>query len=330
MSLSKPTLKAIVEAMLFVSERPLSLRQIMQGIKQAHRREAEMHAPDTLVSEPLDLNVSDLYTSVDQTQFVSQATGDVFVSDDETPQADVDAVLGQLMNKSRELDGEISRDEVRVLLEELADDYAQEGRGVELVQVAKGYQLRTKLEVSYYLRSDRKTAFVRLSPSSMETLAIVAYKQPVSRSGIEGIRGVDTGGVLKTLLDRELLRIVGRAEEPGRPLVYGTTVKFLEVFGLNTLKDLPNPAEFIDMGVGAKAESDDGADDEQGYFESGDFMMGEDVDLGEADQAILDELDQSLSGLAEAEKALTVFGDGKSVERDGEVSPDKNSDLKSA
>lgn len=330
MSLSKPTLKAVVEAMLFVSERPLSLRQIMQGIKQAHRREAEMQAPDTLVSEPLNLNVSDLHISVEQTQFVSHETGDVSALDNETPQEEVDAVLGQLMNKSRELDNEISRDEVRVLLEELSADYAQEGRGVELVQVAKGYQLRTKLEVSYYLRSDRKTAFVRLSPSSMETLAIVAYKQPVSRSGIEGIRGVDTGGVLKTLLDREFLRIVGRAEEPGRPLVYGTTAKFLEVFGLNTLKDLPNPAEFIDMGVGAKVESDDGVDEEQGYFESGDFMMGEDVDLGEADQAILDELDQSLSGLAEAEKALTVFGDGKGVEGDAEVVSGENADLKSA
>lgn len=330
MSLSKPTLRAIVEAMLFVSERPLSLRQIMQGIKQAQRRDVEMHASDSLLNDPLDLGVSDRHTSMEQTHLISPETSEVSVSENETSQENVDAVLGQLMNKSRELDNEISRDEVRVLLEEMAMEYSQEGRGVELVQVAKGYQLRTKLEVSYYLRSDRKTAFVRLSPSSMETLAIVAYKQPVSRSDIEGIRGVDTGGVLKTLLDREFLRIVGRAEEPGRPLVYGTTAKFLEVFGLNTLKDLPNPAEFLDMGVGANSESDDGADAEQGYFESGDFMMGEDVDLGEVDQAILDELDQSLSGLAAAEKALTVFGDGKGVVGDAEVVSGENADLKSA
>ena len=88
----------------------------------------------------------------------------------------------------------------------------------------------------------------RLSKAALETLAIIAYKQPVIRSDVEHVRGVDCGGVLKVLLERGFIRVMGRKEIPGRPLIYGTTRRFLEVFGLETLEDLPTPKEIEELG----------------------------------------------------------------------------------
>lgn len=315
MSLSRPIMKSVVEALLFVSERPLSLRQLLSGVRQASRRHAEFQGNSAEQPEAAGLNTPEVHTSIEDPVNIEPE----FIGHDHDS---TDDVLSQLMAKGRELDNDVSRDEVRGVLEELAGEYSSEDRGLELVQVAKGYQLRTKLDVSYYLRSEKKTAFVRLSPSAMETLAIVAYKQPVSRSSIEGIRGVDTGGVLKTLLDREFVRIVGRSEEPGRPLVYGTTSKFLEVFGLNGLKDLPSPAEFLDMGVTAEGDEDGDADAvDEGYFSSGDFSDAPEGDLDDTERAILDELDQSLEQLKEVESTVTFFGDGTDADKKNEVVP---------
>lgn len=112
-------------------------------------------------------------------------------------------------------------------------------RGIGLSEVAGGYQFRTKAVCADWLRRLNVPKPMRLSGPALETLAIVAYKQPMVRSEIEKIRGVDSGGVLKTLLERRLLRIVGRRDEPGQPLLYGTTKEFLEIFNLNTLGELP-------------------------------------------------------------------------------------------
>src|SRR3989338_91413 len=142
------------------------------------------------------------------------------------------------------LEGE-KRDDVRLALNELIVDYQQSRRGFLIEDVAGGYQIRTRPEFAPWLRRLFKIGFQKLSKASMETLAMIAYKQPITRMEIEELRGVDSGGVLKTLMDRNLIKIIGRKEVPGRPVVYGTTKEFLEVFDLKDLACLPTLKEII-------------------------------------------------------------------------------------
>lgn len=135
------------------------------------------------------------------------------------------------------------REEITDALKELQLFYEQRNGGFLLVEVAEGWQFRTAPEYHPYLQRHLAAKPSRLSPSALETLAIVAYRQPITRVEIEHLRGVDSGGVLKTLLDKRLVRILGKRDLPGRPLIYGTTREFLEVFGLKNLKGLPTLKE---------------------------------------------------------------------------------------
>ena len=137
---------------------------------------------------------------------------------------------------------------------QLKAQYDSEDSGLKLVKVAEGYQLRTSPELASYLKKWLKGQKSRLSKASLETLSIIAYKQPVTRSEVESIRGVNVEGALGTLLERGLIRIAGRKDTVGRPILYGTTRTFLEHFGLNTLKDLPLLSEFAesDLSEGEK------------------------------------------------------------------------------
>ena len=128
-----------------------------------------------------------------------------------------------------------------------AVELANESRGFQLHQVAGGYQFRTNPENANWVQKLLASKPVRLTRAQIETLAICAYRQPVTRPEIDEIRGVDSGGTLKTLLDRSLIRIVGKKEEPGRPILYGTTKEFLEFFNLRDLKDLPTLREFHEL-----------------------------------------------------------------------------------
>jgi len=121
------------------------------------------------------------------------------------------------------------------------------GRPYEIGQVAGGYQFRTRPEYGDLILSGQPERRVRLSRAALETLSIVAYRQPITRPEIEQLRCVDCGGVMKNLLDRGLIRIVGRRDAPGRPPLYGTAAAFLEAFGLNNLSDLPELREFAEM-----------------------------------------------------------------------------------
>jgi segregation and condensation protein B len=133
--------------------------------------------------------------------------------------------------------------EARILLDSLRRRYDERGCAFQVAQVAGGYQLLSRSKFAQWLRPLRaQDEEVRLSPPALETLAVVAYRQPVLRSEIEAIRGVGCGEILRQLMDRELLRIVGRSEELGRPLWYGTTKRFLQVFGLCNLDQLPMAA----------------------------------------------------------------------------------------
>ena len=137
---------------------------------------------------------------------------------------------------------------VREALDHLAAAYEARGGGFYLAVAAGGHQLRSRPQYHPWIRRLQGAAAPRLSRAALETLAIVAYRQPVMRAEIESIRGVDCGGVLRLLMERKLLRVMGRKEIPGRPLIYGTTRQFLEAFELRDLKDLPTLKEIQDMG----------------------------------------------------------------------------------
>ena len=141
----------------------------------------------------------------------------------------------------------VEKSEIKEALEKLVLEYNERQGGIYLQEVAGGFQFRTRPELSPWVKKLKSTKPHSLSPAAMETLAIVAYKQPIVKSEIESIRGVDVGAPLKGLLDKKLIRIVGRKDVPGKPIIYGTTRKFLEVFNLKDLMDLPNLRELKEL-----------------------------------------------------------------------------------
>ena len=144
---------------------------------------------------------------------------------------------------------ELEKGEVQLLLQQLQEDYQRTSCGLQIVQYAQTYRLTTKKEhASYYKKLIETPMSSSLSQAALETLAIIAYRQPITRTEIEEIRGVKTEKALQTLLSRLLVKEVGRAEGTGRPILYGTTKEFLDTFGLKTLKELPPlPEEVQDI-----------------------------------------------------------------------------------
>jgi segregation and condensation protein B len=144
--------------------------------------------------------------------------------------------------------GGVPRAAWEAALQELKDEYARDGRGLQLVEVAAGYQITTRPEYNDWVREllDPR-APTRLSIQALETLAVIAYKQPVTLPEIIDLRGVKSGGVIKTLLEKRLIRITGRKEVVGRPMLYGTTREFLLQFGLKDLSELPRIEEFAEV-----------------------------------------------------------------------------------
>lgn len=188
--------------------------------------------------------------------------------------------------------GDVSKAEIVRALQGLGQDLEQEGRGVRLAEIAGGYRLVTKQEyASWIKRLDKAKSAAKLSRSALESLAIIAYKQPIVKSEIEEIRGVETSGVVRTLLERKLVRIVGRKEVPGRPIMYGTTKFFLEHFGLNDLSQLPPLREFKELG------------------ESEQSMLP----MGEADALVVGDGVQAIEGTQQQEVALDQDGGSADV-----------------
>ncbi len=144
------------------------------------------------------------------------------------------------------LDG-VDKAAVREALDRLIAGYEERQSGITIQEVAGGFQYRTRPEMAAWVKKLKGTKPASLSPAALETLAIVAYRQPIVKSEIESIRGVDVGAPLKGLLDKKLIRIVGRKDVPGKPIIYGTTKKFLEVFNLKELTDLPTMRELKEI-----------------------------------------------------------------------------------
>jgi segregation and condensation protein B len=141
------------------------------------------------------------------------------------------------------VEDQAGKKEIKEILRELLAEYEGMGRSFQLVEVDGGYQFRTKAAYARWIKNLRKVKPARLSQSALETLAIVVYRQPIVRAEIEHIRGVDSGWVLNSLLEKGLIKILGRKEVAGRPLVYGSSRRFLEIFGLRDLSALPTLQE---------------------------------------------------------------------------------------
>jgi segregation and condensation protein B len=196
------SLKRVIEALLFSSERPLSAAECVKYLKGA------------VEAAPED----------DEVRALSKA----------------------------------KQDEIAAVMRALHEEYAEQERGFVLVESAAGWKVVTTPSVSPWVRQlfpENRPA--RLSPSALETLAIIAYRQPITRADIEAVRGVNVDGVMQTLLERGVVRITGRSDVPGRPLLYGTTEFFLEHFGLRSLDELPNCEELRRVDLPTAAVSDE-------------------------------------------------------------------------
>ena len=145
---------------------------------------------------------------------------------------------------------EITAAQIRSILETLKEEYSQQNRGFQLFEIAGGFQVATDPRFAMHLKRFYQSREKRkISQAGLETLSVIAYKQPVTKADIEFVRGVNVDGPLRTLLEKNLVRVAGRKEVPGRPILYGTTKEFLEHFGLNSLKELPVLSEFTEKDI---------------------------------------------------------------------------------
>ena len=166
------------------------------------------------------------------------------------------------------LDPDATPADVRVALEQLREHYDFNQHGIELVELAGGYQILTRPAFAAAIeRAQISVRAPKLTAATLETLALIAYRQPVGRIEIEEIRGVSAGGVLRSLQERGLIEVVGRSEALGRPLLYGTTPLFLELLGLRDLADLPK-AEELTIALRPHRAVNEGADDAAAYVEA--------------------------------------------------------------
>ena len=206
---------------------------------------------------------------------------------------------------------------VRELVGELNAEYAEQGRGFEISEVAGGWQLRTCADLSAFVRALHPRRALRLSRAALETLAVVAYKQPLTRAEIEHVRGVDAGAVLRSLLERDLVRIAGHREIPGRPMLYATTRRFLEVFGLSALEDLPSLRDLQEIAASAESaeptavrEAEDPSEEEGG---SGPRLEADDAELQQESESAGSEfpehLTRSLDDLDDVDEADPETGE---------------------
>ena len=146
---------------------------------------------------------------------------------------------------------EATADQIEAQLQTLRQEYDGRSAGIMLAEVAGGYQLATRPENAAWIRKFKSVKVsAKLSKAALETLAIVAYKQPITRSEVEAIRGVNIGGIMRNLMERRLVKIVGKKDVPGKPMLYGTTLEFLQYFGLKDLSALPTLKEFQELEAG--------------------------------------------------------------------------------
>jgi segregation and condensation protein B len=217
------SLKAKIEAIIYAAEEPITLDQIGEVLREAGLAESLLQPQEDAAADAGATSLS---------------------------QSEQDAKAAAKEEKKA------LRNAIRAIVEELATDYNNSDRGMEVREVASGYRISTKPEHHDVVKSFAKSLKppIRLSLQALETLAVIAYKQPVTAPEISEIRGVDSSGVLATLIERKLITTAGRKQVIGRPMLYKTTKDFLLRFGLSDLNELPSMEEFEKMTQGAAQE----------------------------------------------------------------------------
>lgn len=202
-------------------------------------------------------------------------------------------------------EADVDKVAIKQAIESLQQEYAERNGGIELREVAGGWQFRTQADAAEWVARLNVPKPVRLSQAALETLAMVAYRQPIVRAEVEEIRGVDCGGVLKTLLERNLIKIVGKRDDPGTPLLYGTTKEFLSLFNMQSLKDLPTLREFHELEQPSNLAMDGvelPAEPIQDLDPIEPISVNEQIAQENEDQGVIDELEQELKSLRRMEK----------------------------
>ena len=242
------SLKPKIEAIIYAAEEPISLEHITVLVKDMvlaeMAAEAEKAASETPVTENADALPG--ATEVEPTTEAASVSEVVHEAEASATAAPEQAPKRKKGEKKEPTEDQKVKARVRALIEELSADYDRENRGMEIRQVAGGYRMATRPEHHDVVRAFAKSLKppVRLSLAALETLAVIAYKQPVTVPEISEIRGVESAGVIGTLLDRKLITTAGRKQVIGRPILYKTTKEFLMRFGLGDVSELPSMEEF--------------------------------------------------------------------------------------
>ena len=290
------SVKAKLEAIIYATEEPVTLNQLASLLKDAvleelRAEEQSRLALNELVAEPqppeedLDDETIEFEDEaapapepIPQSEAPSEPEAQATIPD--TPPIDAKTHEKEELRRVK--------DRIDLLLEELITEYAAPDRGVEIRQIAGGYRMATKPEHHDVVVSFAKSLKppVRLSLQALETLSVIAYKQPVTVPEISEIRGVDSAGVIATLLDRKLITTAGRKQVIGRPILYKTTKEFLLRFGLNDVGELPSMEEFEKLGD-PQSELFQAADGQQPQAESDNGTPESDEPVTEADPALV-------------------------------------------
>ena len=255
------SIKAKVEAIIYAAEEPVSVDQIVSVISDAglanellawnpvsmdsaHGGDSKKQSPSEEQSSPGREAETIDAEKIEEEKTDTQNPGNNAAAQDAPPALDEKSRKAALRAKAREV------------IDALSSDYATESRGMELRQIANGFRITTKPEHHDVVREFAKSLKppIRLSLQALETLAVIAYKQPVTAPEIAEIRGVDASGVLATLIDRKLITTAGRKQVIGRPILYKTTKEFLLRFGLKDVSELPSMDEFEKMTLGASQD----------------------------------------------------------------------------
>jgi len=201
--------------------------------------------PDESVSVPEEASASDPKVTpppIDLTEIIAPIEAMLVSSDRPLKVAAISDAMGVYLDRA------ISDEQIAQAIDALNAQYSEQGRAFTIEHISGGYRMMTLPEhASVIAAMHRSRATTRLSKPALETLAIIAYRQPITRAELESIRGVACGEVVRTLMERRMVKITGRAEELGRPMLYGTTRQFLDTFGLASVKDLPKPEDFADQ-----------------------------------------------------------------------------------
>jgi len=301
---------------------PIDFPEPTQPIDHTQPTEATEHAEPTDAVD--QVGPTEAHAHVDGSRLESILESLLFA-------ADRPLALGELKRLLGERDGKRITEALGALGARRADS------GIQLMSVAGGWQLRTHPGNGAWVSKLVAGRPTRLSRAMMETLAIVAYRQPITRPEIDEIRGVDCGPVLRTLLDRALIRVLGKKEEVGRPMLYGTTPEFLKIFSLRDLAELPTLREFHELGADDRAKVDATATTLDGAMPTvgaADLLTGvaaaasslsgapplSDVDPAEED-ALLEALETAAEAAGRAGRSFTASNDSESGAPDAEDEP---------